>query len=333
MSANRLKILISLRYPTPFFNIPEEGVEMIREKCAPSLVSVANDAQELLQEMVDADIYFGWRITKELFRVAKKLKWFHAGAAGIGSSLFTEIVQSPLIVTNSIGVSASAVAEHAVGLMLALNRKLKKYVNYQQKGYWSKDELGSLSLVPQILEGKSLGIIGLGHIGRELARRARCFGMRIIAAEKRIPPAGIEGIDKLLPEEDLPILLRESDYVAICIPLTKNTWGLIGEEELRLMKPTAYLVNIARGKIVKQKELIEALKQGDIAGAALDVFEKEPLSKNSQLWDMENVIITPHIAGVFPDFWRKCVNLFVENYRRFVHGKELINIVNKSEGF
>jgi len=220
-----------------------------------------------------------------------------------------------------------------MGLMLVLNRQLKKYVGYQQKGYWSKDELMNHSHFPQILEEKSLGIIGLGHIGRELARRARCFGMKIIAVKKHIPPTEIEGVDKLLPEEDLPVLLRESDYAVICVPLTKQTWGLIGEKELRLMKSTAFLINVARGKIVKQDELIKALREGIIAGAALDVIEKEPLPKNSPLWYMDNVIITPHVAGVFPGFWVKNVNLFVDNYRRFVQGEELINIVNKREGF
>jgi D-2-hydroxyacid dehydrogenase (NADP+) len=327
------KIVVSLRYPTPFFNIPIEGVELMREKCINSNIIVAYDEGELLTEIVDADIYFSWRITREVYKVAINLKWFHSGAAGIGASLFSEIINSPLIITNSKGISASAIAEHALCLMLALNRQLKIYFSYQLEHYWAKDELIEQYKIPQVLEGKSLGIIGLGHIGKELARRAHCFGMKVIAVDKLIAGDKIGVVDKLFPEDGLPELLKTSDYVVVCVPLTKNTWGLIGKKELRLMKPTAFLINVARGKIVKQEDLINALQEGKIAGAALDVVEEEPLPRESALWSMDNVIITPHIAGVFPNYWEKCVNLFIENYKRFIEKKELINVVNKKEGF
>jgi D-2-hydroxyacid dehydrogenase (NADP+) len=325
--------VVSLRYPTPFFNIPNEGVELMREKCINSNIIVAHNEHELLTEIVDADIYFAWRITDEVYKAANKLKWFHSGAAGVGASLFPEIVESPLIITNSRGISAPTIAEHVLFLMLALSRQMKIYFNYQVDHYWAKNELIAQYKIPQVLEGKSLGIIGLGHIGKELARRAHCFGMKVIAVKKHRTTDKIEVVDKLLLEDGLPELLKTSDYVAVCVPLTKKTWGLIGRKELELMKSTAFLINVARGKIVKQEDLIKALQERKIAGAALDVVEKEPLPKESALWSMDNVIITPHIAGVFPDYWEKCVNLFIENYERFVKGEELINLVNKKEGF
>lgn len=333
MSMYTYKIVVSLRYPTPFFNIPIEGVELMREKCINSNIIVAFDERKLLTEIVDADIYFAWRITEEVYKAANKLKWFHSGAAGVGASLFSEIIHSPLIITNSKGISAPAIAEHALCLMLALNRQLKIYFNYQLEHYWAKDELMKQYKSPIVLEGKSLGIIGLGHIGKELARRARCFGMKVIAVDKYNTAEKIELVDKLFPGDGLAELLKASDYVVVCVPLTKETWGLIGRKELELMKSTAFLINVARGKIVKQEDLSKALQEGKIAGAALDVVEEEPLPKENPLWNMTNVIITPHIAGVFPDFWVKCVDLFIENYKRFVKGEELINLVDKKEGF
>ena len=333
MPSNKLKILVSLYHRNPWWNIPAEVVQRIIQEVVPSEVKVAFGMQEILKEIVEADIYFGWRITKEVFQAAQKLKWFHSGAAGIGGSLFPELVESPLIVTNSKGVSASAIAEHIMGLMLALIRQLKMSISYQLRGYWAQEEIMSQPQFLQTLEGKSLGIIGLGHIGRELAHRAKCFGMRIIALKKYIPAKGIEGVDRLLRQNQLQELLKKSDFVVICASLTKQTWGLIGQRELSLMKPTAFLINVARGKIVKQEELIKALRQGIIAGAALDVVENEPLPQDSPLWNMENVIITPHIGGVFPAYWDKSLNLFVGNYKRFVRGEKLINLVDKKLGY
>jgi phosphoglycerate dehydrogenase-like enzyme len=333
MSSYTYKIVVNLHHPTPFFNIPIESVELMREKCTNSNIVIISNNRELLKEIEDADIYFTWRITREVYKAAINLKWFHSGAAGIGASLFSEIVKSPLIITNSRGIGASTIAEHVLFLMLALSRQMKIYFNYQLNHYWAKNELIAQYKIPQALEGKSLGIIGLGNIGKELARRAHCFGMKVIAVKKHITADKIEVVDKLFPEDCLPELLKASDFVVVCVPLTKNTWGLIGKKELRLMKPTAFLINVARGKIVNQKELINALQEGVIAGAALDVVEEEPLPKESTLWSMDNVIITPHIAGVFPNYWEKCVNLFIENYKRFIEKKELINVVNKKEGF
>jgi D-2-hydroxyacid dehydrogenase (NADP+) len=210
MSSHTNKIVVNLHHPMPFFCIPIESVKLVREKCANSNIVLISDERELLKEIKDADIYFAWRITREVYKAANKLKWFHSGVAGVGASLFPEIVESPLIITNSRGISASTIAEHALFLMLALSRQMKIYFNYQINHYWAKNELIAQYKIPQVLEGKSLGIIGLGHIGKELARRAHCFGMKVIAVDKYCTAEKIESVDELFPEVGLAELLKAS---------------------------------------------------------------------------------------------------------------------------
>jgi phosphoglycerate dehydrogenase-like enzyme len=188
--------------------------------------------------------------------------------------------------------------------------------------------------IPVNLRGQTAGIIGLGHIGKEVARLAKCLGMQVIATSRS---AG-EGdkaryVDKLVPREKLPELLRESDFVILTLPSTAETTRLIGEKELRLMKPTSVIINIGRGNIIDEAALIRALEEKRIAGAGLDVFTQEPLPAESKLWALPNVILTPHIAGAMPDYSVHTTEIFCDNLARFLAGKKLKNIVDKKIGY
>jgi len=187
-------------------------------------------------------------------------------------------------------------------------------------------------VVPGILHSKTLAVLGLGVIGREVARLGKAFGMRVIALEVReMDPGG--HVDAVFPPSRLKEVLSQSDYVVVTLPLTPETTRLIGESELRSMKPTAYLVNIARGGIMDEEALIHALSENLIAGAGLDVFVREPLPVDSKLWELPNVIISPHVAGNREDYNTLAVDLFCENLRRYLDGHELINVVDKKKGY
>jgi len=217
-------------------------------------------------------------------------------------------------------------------MMLCLNRKLHLFMRNQTERKWKTIDADLIFQMDE-LSGKTAGLVGLGRIGSEIAKKAKCFGMKVIATRRNPSAPKPDYVDKLVPPCNLEELLADSDFVIIQIPLTKDTEGMFGEKELRPMKRTAYLVNASRGNIIKEHELIEALKKGRIASAALDTFSMEPLPEDSPLWNMQNVIITPHVAGLTPRYMERLTDLFCDNLRRFMNDEPLINVVDKSRGY
>lgn len=288
--------------------------------------------EELLSLIKDTDILFAGIFTRKLFLTANKLKWIQTISAGVERFLIPEVVQSPVIITNASGVHSIPITEHVIGMMLCFCRKLHIFIRNQLERRW---EGFGTSLIEQIeeLSGKTVGIVGLGRIGGEIAKKAKALGMRVIATRRKPNAQKPDYVDKLVSRKDLKALLAESDFVIIAVPLTKETEGMIGEAELRSMKRTSYLINISRGKIVQEDKLVQALKEEWIAGAGLDTFEKEPLPQDSELWSMKNVIITPHVAGATPRYLERATNIFCENLRRFIRNEPLINVVNKNLGY
>lgn len=304
-----------------------EDVEIKRLKTVvPCLdVVVALSIDDALKEIVDSDIFFG-RIPRPVFLEAKLLRWVQVRGAGVETCIFPELVESDVILTNTSGAYNHAMADHAFALILAMSREIARCVRTQPQKVWQRGRTA------QQLAGQTLGIIGLGNIGCEIAIRGRAFGMKVAAADARSMgcPAFV---DELWGVENLDRVLEQSDYIAIAAPLTAETKGMIGPTQLRKMKPTARLVNIGRGPIINEAALIDALKNGVIAGAGLDVFEKEPLPPDSELWDMENVIITPHMGGQAPETGAIAFEIFLENLKRFVSGEPLRNVVDKNRGY
>jgi D-2-hydroxyacid dehydrogenase (NADP+) len=322
----KTKVLIS-------FDLPEVYVKKIRGVSPNVEVLQSVDKEEAQRLVEEADILFTGFFSRELFLAARKLKWIQAWGAGVDRLLLSEVVKSRVIVTNAGGVHPTPISEHVVGLMLCLCRKLHLFIRNQAERKWERFE--SWSSVEQVeeLSGKTVGIVGLGRIGTEIAQKTKCLGMRVIATKRDPSQNASKNVDRLVHPADLNQLCAESDFVVLSLPLTKETEGMIGEAQFKSMKRTAYLINVSRGKIVKEDKLIEALKQGWIAGAGLDTFENEPLSANSELWGFRNVIITPHVAGLTPYYMERLTAIFCENLDRFLHEQPLINVVDKTLGY
>jgi len=286
---------------------------------------VGRSMDDALKEISDSDIFFG-RIPRPLFLAAKRLRWVQAFGAGVETCIFPELVQSDVVLTNTSGAFNQVMADHAFALILAIGRGIAQCVRVQSQKVWKR-----IRTLRQ-LAGQTLGVIGLGNIGREIARRGKAFGMKVVAADVRSMerPAFV---DELWDIKDIDRVLEESDYLVIAAPLTPETRGMVGAAELHKMKPTAHLINIGRGAIIDEAALIDALKNGVIAGAGLDVFEKEPLPPDSELWDMENVIISPHIGGAAPESRTLSFEIFLDNFRKFVAGEPLRNVVDKYRGY
>jgi len=319
-----MKILVATDH------LDNEHIQRLRKAFPTVEFTQAVDQAAILKEASSADVILGG-MNPEVFAVAKNLKWVQSSGAGVERFQFPAFINSKVILTNASGIHNS-VSEHALGLILAFGRRLSMYIRFQSEHKWDRREFEPWhGLFIDELMGKVLGIIGLGHIGHEIARKGKCFGMTVIAT-KRSPVSKPAYVDELLPPKGLGDLLRRSDFVVICVPITTETHHLIGEKELRMMKKNAILINIGRGDVIEKDSLIKALKERWIAGAGLDVFETEPLPSESELWDFENVIITPHVAGSTPHYSERLYDLFVENLKRFNERRPLINVIDKKIG-
>lgn len=291
----------------------------------------------------DEEVYYGMRLPYKL-TVAPKLKWVQLHSAGVDHLAGHPIWKSQIKVTTSSGVHATPIGEFAIALMLGLARKIPRLAYLRERSEWPKDRWEQLLGVE--LRGKTLGIIGYGSIGRETARIAkRGFGMRVIAMkrgtnkeDKGFREARVGDPQGRIPEQwfdraHLLDLLRQSDFVLLAAPFTSETHLMIGETELRSMKPTAFLINIARGELIDEPVLVRALRDKWIAGAGLDAFAEEPLPRTSQLWHLDNVILSPHASSATPHYDDRAVELFAENLRRYLIGEPLLNLVNESSGY
>lgn len=288
------------------------------------------DPEKLSQAIQDADIYIGW-LNRDIFLTAKKLKWIQSPSSGVNYyTAIPELVESDVILTSAVGTHSACLAESAMAMLLAFTRGIREFVLRQQKHEWSLREMRG-----QLIEltRSTMGIIGFGSVGRALAARAAAFGMRILAVdafpgEKPDYVEAVWGIDRL---DDL---LAQSDVVVVTVPYTPQTDHMIGAEQIAKMKPGSYLIGISRGKIIDEDALVAALRSGHLKGAALDVFAQEPLPPNSELWDVPNLLITPHAAGGTQYEGEYVMNIFRENLRKFLRGEfPLRNQVDKRRGW
>ena len=256
-----------------------------------------------------------------------KLRWLQQTGAGADWLLRApEIAASDLIVTSASGVHAIPIAEHILALMFTLSRRMHRFVKAQLSHEWfRRGRLGEL-------EGATLGIVGLGAIGAKTAEKARGLGMRVLGL-RRDPARSCPYVQRTYGPDGLGELLAQSDWVAVAAALTPETRHLIGAKELDQMKSSAYLINIARGSVIDEAALIRALQEERIAGAGLDVFEREPLPSDSPLWDMRNVVITPHFAGMTPHYSDRVIEIFCDNLQRYRRGEPLRNVVDKRLGY
>jgi phosphoglycerate dehydrogenase-like enzyme len=337
--------MYSSRYP--LWSMPEADVERIRALLSPEweLIRVTDEADgsgdglsrpspSRMEALRDAEVYCGFGVPREVFSLSERLRWVHSGAAGVGGSLYPEMLERDVIFTNSAGVHGVPVAEHAVAMMFYLARALDQVEASRRAGrLWDRDRIARMPSPVAELFGSVVGIVGYGGIGREVGRQAKGLGMRVWATRRRPGRELPEHVDRMFGPDGLHEMLAGSDYVVITVPHTRETDGLIGAAELSTMKPSAALINVSRGRVVDEQALIEALRERRIRGAGLDVFREEPLPPTSPLWDLDNVCLTPHVAGVSPRFWERETELILENLRRYLTGEPLLNLVDKRAGY
>jgi phosphoglycerate dehydrogenase-like enzyme len=328
-----MRVLVAIYGDVAAWCIPEREVNALRSAFPDADFIRADSDEETLGRIADTDAAFSSRITASHFAAARRLRWIHSPAAGIGSMLFPAIVNSPVLMTNSRGISARAIAEHTIGVTLALFRKLPLAFDRQRTRTWAQNELFVEGRSIRMLRGARVLLVGLGAIGSDAAQLFSAFGAHVTAVRRRVTEPSPEGVAAVLPPERLRDALPAADVVVIAAPQTAATMRLIGAEELAVMKRDAVLVNVSRGKVVDEVALVAALETGRLRGAALDVFEHEPLSSDSPLWARDDVILTPHVAGFYETYWPDARQLFADNLRRFIAGAQLRNVVDKKAGY
>jgi phosphoglycerate dehydrogenase-like enzyme len=327
-----MQILISIYSDLATWNIPVEQVERLRREFPHHSFLHARDAAEAQTLIAEADAAFSSLIRGDALAAAKRLRWVHSPAAGIGSMLSPDMISSPVILTNSRGMHADAMAEHVIGVVIALMRKFPEVFAHQAARRWGHEEMAA-GLPLRLVRGSVVGIVGPGAIGTAVAKLACAMGATVEAIRRHPERGPSEGIHAVYGQDRLRDRLPHWDVVVLAAPLTPETRGMIGRAELSAMKRDAILVNVGRGKLVKEQELIEALRDGLIRAAALDVVEHEPLDPASPLWTLPNALITPHISGLRADYWDRATDVFADNLRRFEAGLPLANVVDKTAGY
>jgi phosphoglycerate dehydrogenase-like enzyme len=327
-----VKIVVAIYSPVGAWNIPSAHVDRLRQQFPHHTFGHARAEPELLPMVGDADAAFTSELRPFHLAAAKRLRWVHSPAAGVGAMLFDEMVASPVVITNSRAMSAEHIGEFVIGVTLALFRKLPLAMRSQMRRHWAQDDV---TLPPPLrtIAGASVLIVGLGSIGTACAWRFAVFGARVSAIRRRVDQPAPPGVTTVAPPDRLLSLLPAADIVVIAAAQTAETRNMIGAAQLAAMKPGAILVNVSRGKLVDEAALTRALMEQRIGGAALDVFEHEPLDPASPLWDLPNAIITPHMSGFRGDHWDAAADLFADNLRRFEAGEPLLNVVDKIAGY
>ncbi len=290
------------------------------------------DYSGIIEELPDTDIFVGWSLRTQQLAATPKLKWLHSTAAGVAQLMYPELRASGIAVTNASGVHTIPIAEHVLGLLLALAHRFPSAFRHQAARHWGQQDIWDEPIRPRELRGATLLVIGLGAIGTAVARLARTLGMRVLAVT-RSGHAAPELAERVVPSSALDSLLPEADFVVLAAPETSETRHLVNSARLAAMKPAAYLVNVARGSLVDEAALVAALRERRIAGAALDVVGEEPLPGTSPLWALENCLITPHLSGASDSLWERQAELLLDNLDRWFSGRDLRNRVDLTRGY
>ncbi len=327
-----MKVLLAIHHRFELWNAPEWLGRRLQQEFPEHRFVQLESLDSLANEIADAEVLVGWQLRPEQFKEAKKLRWIHATTAAVHQLMFPELVASDVRVTNSTQIHGPVVAEHAIALVLALAKGLPWIGRYQQQHHWAQQDLWRSFARPREIPGATLGVIGLGAIGRESVRLAKALGMRVIAVREH-PERGAEGADDVFGPAQLHQLLGESDYVLLAAPLTPRTEALFDDHAFDNMRSDACFLNVSRGALVDEDALGRALRERNIRAAALDVFQTEPLPANSPLWELENLFITPHTAALTDKLWERHFVRISENLRRYVRGEPLLGEVDKQRGY
>jgi phosphoglycerate dehydrogenase-like enzyme len=350
--SNARRVVFNMRDERPSAAPPEWVPARLREVLPAGfeLVDVASPvsgrgdgggvSDEALAAVRGAEVYLGLGLPRPLLQAAleppARLRWVHTGAAGVASALHPELVGSDVVLTNSAGIHAEPMAETVLGMILHFARGLDLAVAAARRREWGAAAFEDPACGVREVAGATLGIIGFGGIGRAVARRARALGMEVLALRRRAPADGgdaAHGVRLLTGADALRELLEASDVVVLTLPSTPETRGLLGSRELGWMRPGAVLVNVARGDVVDEAALADVLRGGGLRGAGLDVFATEPLPRESPLWELPNVLITPHVSATSSRYWERQAALIADNLERYGAGRSLRNVVDTGAGY
>lgn len=326
-----MKILIAVHHRFQLWNAPPWLASRLKEQFPEHTFTQIASLDDLSKELDDTEVLIGYQLRPEQFARARRLRYIHTTTAAVHQLMFPELIASDVRITNSAEIHGRVVAEHAVALMFALAKAIPASVRYQLKSEWGQQELWNRTPTREI-GGASLLVIGLGSIGNEVARLAKGLGMRVIAIREH-PERGLGEAHEVYGPKELDRLLGGADYVLLSAPLTGKTEALFGEHCFAQMQRTAFFINVSRGPLVDEDALAKALRDGLIAGAALDVFSVEPLPPESPLWKLHNLLITPHTAALTDRLWDRHFARITENLSRYFSGQPLLGEVNKRRGY
>jgi phosphoglycerate dehydrogenase-like enzyme len=311
-------------------NEPQLG--MLEELPRETSIAVGNSPDAFRRAAPEADVIFSWSIAgpllRETFLMSPRVRWVHSRSAGLDTVLFPELVESDVTLTNGSGVFSDSLGEFVLGAILYFAKDFRRMIRSQQAGIWDPFDITEIS-------AKTVGIVGYGDIGRAIARRVRPMGMRVLALKRHGAPlySADPLVDRIYGPDGCVEMISQCDYVVAAAPLTPETRGMIGAEEIAAMKPEAVVINVGRGPVIDEAALVTALSGKHIKGAALDVFDREPLPQGHPFYHLENVLLSPHCADHTPDWLSQAMQFFIEQYQTYRNGQTLRNIVKKTLGY
>ena len=307
-------------------------IARLKQRLPDANIVAGNSIEAFTAAAARATVLLYWSGSPALFRtvfgMCPSLRWVHSRSVGLDKSLFPELIESSVPLTNSTGVFSPSLGEFAAAAILYFAKDFRRMIRSQMAGVWDPFDV-------TIVAGQTVGIIGYGDIGRAIAARVRPLGMKVLAVKRHAPTAsGAEPlVEQIYTPEHRVEMISRCDYVVVAAPLTAETRGMIGEPEFAAMKPTAVVINVGRGPIIDENAMLNALRTGRIKGAALDVFDHEPLPPGHSFYKMENVLLSPHCANHTPVWHDEAMNLFIAQFERFRKGEPLLNVVNKKQGY
>ena len=328
-----MKCLLLVHHRFELWNTPVWFAERLRERFPAVEIVHWNSYEGAEAHLRDSEVVFTISFNANQLAASKQLRWIHSPTAAVHQFMFPEFVNSDVVLTNSSEIHGAVVAEHVLAFMFALSRKIPQSTLLQQKKVWGQEDIWNIGPRPRELAGSTLGLIGFGSIGMRVGRIASAIGMRVIVQRQHPEKGKPQGVDAVFGPDEVDHLLAQSDFVVIAAPVTPATVGLISAARLAIMKPNAYLINVGRGPQIDEVALADALRNHRIAGAALDVFEEEPLPADSPLWALDNLLITPHTGGITEKAWQRHYELFSENLRRYLAHEPLLYQVDKRQGY
>ena len=317
-----LKVLISIQQAVKQWQIPDEGVAALRAGFPRINFIHAITPEARAQGLAECDVAYTWILNAEEFSRAPRLKWLHTSAVAVETFCLPEIFARGVVITNTRGVQAVPIAEHVMAVTLGLAKQLPFVIDSQRTATWAQNQFIGERL-PWLLRGRTMGLIGVGTIGSEIASRAHAFGMRVVATRRRAEQGSVPGVDEVFGTDRLSSMLAQCHVLVIAAPLTPETMSLIGAAQFAQLPKGAVVINVGRARILDTDALVAALHSGHLGGASLDVFPQEPLPSEHPLWTCPNVILTPHTSGFRQGHWEEVVDLFGENLRRFESGEAL----------